>query len=87
MQNSLLGGEACGDSFSRCARSLTVLELDTEYYTTPVFFDYRRHLCGEKSTIACFRPLFLTNVRKGKTYRFHWIGKDVPVAIDQLKQP
>ncbi len=37
MENSLLGGEACGDSFSRCARSLTVLELDTEYYTTPVF--------------------------------------------------
>lgn len=34
--------------------------------------------------IACFRPVLVTNVRKGITYRFRWHGKDVPVAIEAL---
>jgi hypothetical protein len=32
--------------------------------------------------IACFRPALVTNVRKGMTHRFRWIGKDIPVEIE-----
>lgn len=36
------------------------------------------------TSIACFRPALVTNVRKGITYRFTWHGKDVPVAVKAL---
>ncbi len=31
-----------------------------------------------KTCIVCFRPALVTNVRKGKTYRFVWNGKPTP---------
>lgn len=39
---------------------------------------------SQGTCIACFRPALVTNVRKGITYRFHWHGKDVPVAVQAL---
>jgi hypothetical protein len=31
---------------------------------------------------ACFRPALVTNVRKGVTFRFHWVGQGNPVAVE-----
>lgn len=36
-----------------------------------------RHVGGE--CLACFRPALVTNVRKGITYRFRWVGKPKPI--------
>lgn len=36
-----------------------------------------------KTCIVCFRPALVTNVRKGKTYRFLWDGKPTP-TIDLI---
>jgi hypothetical protein len=33
--------------------------------------------------IACFRPVLVTNVRKGPTYRFAWEGTQTPVITKQ----
>ncbi len=31
--------------------------------------------------IACFRPALVTNVRKGSTFLFRWVGRNKPVVV------
>ena len=42
-----------------------------------VIYPSVRHAGG--TCIACFRPALVTNVRRGKTYRFTWSGTPAPV--------
>ena len=44
-----------------------------------VIFPSVRHSGG--TCLACFRPALVTNVRKGLTYEFRWVGKNKPVMI------
>ena len=37
---------------------------------------------AQGTCIACFRPTLVTNVRKGVTYRFGWVGQGNPVAVE-----
>ena len=37
---------------------------------------------AQGTCIACFRPALVTNVRKGVTYRFGWVGQGNPVAVE-----
>jgi len=37
--------------------------------------------------LACFRPALVTNVRRGKTYRFTWKGDPEPVVTLERRSP
>jgi hypothetical protein len=41
-----------------------------------VIYPSVRHTSG--TCVACFRPALVTNVRRGKTYRFTWDGEPAP---------
>jgi hypothetical protein len=43
-----------------------------------VIYPSVRHASG--TCVACFRPALVTNVRRGKTYRFTWDGAPEPVV-------
>ena len=43
-----------------------------------VIYPSVRHSSG--TCIACFRPALVTNVRRGKTYRFSWAGESTPTV-------
>jgi RES domain-containing protein len=43
-----------------------------------VIYPSVRHLSG--TCIACFRPALVSNVRRGKTYRFTWDGEPTPTV-------
>jgi hypothetical protein len=51
----------------------TLLEADA----LGVIYPSVRHASG--TCVACFRPALVTNVRRGKTYRFTWDGGPEPV--------
>jgi hypothetical protein len=40
-----------------------------------------RHQGG--TCLACFRPALVTNVRRGKAYRFTWTGKPAPAVTTE----
>lgn len=54
----------------------TLLEADA----LGVIYPSVRHAGG--TCVACFRPALVTNVRRGKTYRFTWDGGPDPVIIE-----
>ena len=44
-----------------------------------------RHKSG--TCLACFRPALVTNVRRGKTYRFVWEGGPEPIVTLERPSP
>ena len=56
-----------------------LLHADSHGIVYPSVRDPRGGTC-----MVCFRPAAVTNVRKGKTYRFRWAGADAP-KITELR--
>ena len=50
-----------------------------------VIYPSVRHDAG--TCLACFRPALVTNVRRGKTYRFIWEGRPEPVVTLERQSP
>jgi RES domain len=50
-----------------------------------VIYPSVRHAAG--TCLACFRPALVTNVRRGKTYRFIWEGRPEPVVTLERQSP
>ena len=57
------------------SQALAEALLDAE--SLGVIYPSVRHAGG--TCVACFRPALVTNVRRGKTYRFTWDGSPEPV--------
>jgi len=48
-----------------------------------VIYPSVRHEGG--TCLACFRPALVTNVRRGRTYRFVWRGEPSPIVTEERK--
>ena len=69
------GARACLDPDSY-VESQALAERLLEAESLGVVYPSVRHAGG--TCVACFRPALVTNVRRGKTYRFRWEGTPEP---------
>jgi hypothetical protein len=74
------GAGGCLDPASY-VESQTLAERLLELDALGVIYPSVRHAGG--TCVACFRPALVTNVRRGKTYRFTWKGGPDPIITSE----